>query len=101
MTTKGRIDLAPRAAEDLGAMLEEIRTRNECVKLTASGLASWIISRFRAGHFGRAKEGIARAHFDRRAYLKGVLRNDGDIDEALRRVLKKSARKRRKSGKKD
>ena len=98
---KGRINLTPRAAQALGEMLDETKRRGECVKTTASGLASWIVSHFKEKHFKKQRETICRAHFDRRAYLRNVLKgteNDEGLDEALRQALQKKGRKTGQQG---
>ena len=94
-----RINLDERAAGDLAAMLEKVKEGGECVKIAPSALTSWIVSHFFGSSFEKRKGEIVEAHFDRRAYLKGLLRSersDGEVEDAVRLFLAKNGSKRGK-----
>ena len=94
-----RINLNERAAGELAAMVEQVKKEGECVKVSPSALASWIVSHFFGSSFEKRKGEIVEAHFDRRAYLKGLVRSDRtdeEVEGAIRRILTKNTPKRGK-----
>ena len=90
--TKGRVDLDGEAAAAMSSMLETLRAEGECVKITASALASWIVRRFHGSDFGRQKRRLIREHLDPKGYLRSVVKAveaGEDAGEALGAALKK------------
>ena len=90
------------------AMLEKVKIRQNCVKISASQLVSWIINRFYDQEFERKKDAIVEAHLNRREYLLEVVKkaeNDLDVEQLLKDALKSTAvktkRKKDKKGSND
>ena len=87
-----RIVLEQGAAVALDEMIKNLKVTEQCVKVTASKLVSWIIERYRVGSFPQDEQAIVKAHFNSREYLKKVVQDiepGQDVAEALEAALQK------------
>ena len=99
----GRIALDEKSVEAVLSMLENIRSRQSCVKINASQLVSWIVGNFYECHFERKKDAIIESFLNRREYLLEVVKkatNDGEVEQLLRDALKSTSAKSRRKSKK-
>ena len=94
----GRIALDGDAAVALSEMCEELRQGGQFVKITPSGLVSWIVKYFREKDFERTKIKIREEHLNRKEWLKNAIKNagDDDVEQVLRDALDGMARTRKR-----
>ena len=96
-----RINLTEEAADALSSMIEDVKGQPG-VRVGASSLVSWIVSRYWGQFFEREKGRIENAFLSRRDYLKGLLSasaSDEEAERALGEALRKIARGRPGRGK--
>lgn len=82
-------DLAIVAATQ---MMAGLASQEDCIRITASKLVSWIVTRFAENGFERDREAIIREHFNSKDYLKKVIRSldsKEDMAAALQEALVK------------
>ena len=96
-----RVVLDQESQEHLDKMLLVLRSGGDCVKISPSKLASWIISHFAKRDFPKQKKRIIQNHFNPKAYLRSIaknLRESDDLEAVLKETLTQiKPRKRRKS----